>query len=206
MKIAVRAAVLGALLSLVLALGPAPGGVAGAAVPAAAAATTTHHSVAAARAYIVGKWTSGPNSYTKWQRIQITGSHQDPCFDFFDIDDVMHQYVDPTSPPSTRPVGPRQQGGIPADCPQGVPTAVPGVGRVVPLSWYNPFSWDWGHILSSTWNTIWDNCLKGATEGVVGTASGATIVNLLARGGKVFVGPYGYAAIAVGGCVVNMAW
>jgi len=28
------------------------------------------------------------------------------------------------------------------------------------------------------------------------------MVNLIARGGKVLVGPYGYAAIAIGGCIV----
>jgi hypothetical protein len=77
---------------------------------------------------------------------------------------------------------------------------------ITPNSWFNPFSWDWGHILSATWNEIRNNCLSGAAQGVVGTASGTTIVNLPARGGKITPGPGGYAAIAIGGCVVSMLW
>jgi hypothetical protein len=69
----------------------------------------------------------------------------------------------------------------------------------------NTLTWI-GGTSSSAWNAIWDNCLSGATAGVVGTASGTTIINLLARGGKIFVGPAGYAAIAIGGCVVNLLW
>jgi hypothetical protein len=82
----------------------------------------------------------------------------------------------------------------------------PGSGLATPNSWYNPGSWDWGHILGSTWNGIWNNCAKGSLTGVVGTASGTLIVNLLVRGGAVFVGPEGYAAIAIGGCVVNLVF
>ena len=191
-----------ALIVFVTLCAPAAGAVAPGTVPvmtpAAESVSTTHHSLAEARSYIVGRWTSGPNSYTRWQRIQITGSHKDLCFNFYDIDDVMHQYVDPTK------AQPATALRVLVGCPQSAGAAA--VPSITPRSWYNPFSWDWGHIMSSTWNAIWDNCLKGATEGVVGTASGTTIVNLLARGGKVFVGPYGYAAIAIGGCVVNLAW
>jgi hypothetical protein len=57
--------------------------------------------------------------------------------------------------------------------------------------WYNPGSWNWGHMLGSTWNGIRNNCAKGAVPGVVGTASGALIANLIVRGGAVFVGPQG---------------
>jgi hypothetical protein len=68
----------------------------------------------------------------------------------------------------------------------------------VPLSWYNPFSWNWGHVLGKIWNAVWNNCLSGAAQGIVGTASGTLAVNLIARGAKVVVGPSGYAVIAIG--------
>ena len=71
------------------------------------------------------------------------------------------------------------------------------------LTWSNPFSWDWGHILGEAWDAIWQHCLKGAATGIVGRAAGALIANLIARGGAVFVGPWGYAAIGIGGCLVQ---
>ncbi|MCW2540296.1 MAG: hypothetical protein JWN95_2021 [Frankiales bacterium] len=90
-------------------------------------------------------------------------------------------------------------------------TSYPGVVAVKPLpgtsispnSWYNPTTWDWGHILGATWNAVWSRCLKGALKGVVGTASGTLLINLAARGGTLFIGPWGYAALAIGGCTVD---
>jgi hypothetical protein len=90
-------------------------------------------------------------------------------------------------------------------------TTFPGVVALTPLparsispnSWYNPTTWDWRHLLGATWNTIWSRCLKGALKGVVGSASGALLVNLVARGGKLFIGPWGYAAVAIGGCTAD---
>jgi hypothetical protein len=80
------------------------------------------------------------------------------------------------------------------------------LGMIQPDSWWNPASWSWGKILGNTWSAIWNNCLSGAVKGTVGTASGALIVNLILRGGKVFLGPEGYAAIAISGCVVDLLW
>lgn len=77
---------------------------------------------------------------------------------------------------------------------------------IKPLWRYNPFSWDRGHIPGSTWSALWNTCLSGAGSGVVGTASGTLAVNLLARGGLLVIGPQGYAAIAIGGCVVSLIW
>jgi hypothetical protein len=70
-------------------------------------------------------------------------------------------------------------------------------------SWYNPASWDWGHIMGSAWNSFWDGCVRHGSKAVASTASVTVIVNLMARGGAIYVGPYGYAAVAVGGCLVN---
>lgn len=73
-------------------------------------------------------------------------------------------------------------------------------GPVMQLnSWYNPASWDWGHILRTAWDAMWNGCLKGSVTGLVGSAAGTLMVNLIAGGGKEFVGPYGYTVIASAG-------
>jgi hypothetical protein len=191
--------------------------------PPADAATKHHHTVAQAVTYLKGKWTTGPNTYTKWQRIQLTGFVKGwDCVHnryAWNPQDVMHQYRNPTTAPAlpSAAVARAATGGLPAlvhlngeAAPATTCTIPPGVvsrdASIHPDSWYNPASWNWGHILSKTWNAIWNHCLSGATQGVVGTASGTLVINLLARGGKVFVGPEGYAAIAIGGCVVNLVW
>lgn len=158
---------------------------------------TTHHTVAQFQTFMKGQWSDGPNQYTNWQRVQITGSHKDPCFNYYDTDDVMHQYANPALAVHNAPADPA------AACP--VAARVGGV-PVMMASWYNPFSWDWGHILSSIWNTIWDNCLKGATTGLVGTATGKTIFNLLTKGAKFEVGPGGWVVLGIGGCIASISW
>ena len=40
-------------------------------------------------------------------------------------------------------------------------------------------------------------------KGIVGTAGSTLLVNLAPRGGAVFVGPWGYAAIAIGDCIAQ---
>jgi hypothetical protein len=44
--------------------------------------------------------------------------------------------------------------------------------------------------------------LKGSLTGLVGAAGGTLMVNMIARAGKIVPGPYGYAAIAISGCLV----
>lgn len=74
-------------------------------------------------------------------------------------------------------------------------------GSYHPDTWYNPFSWDWGHILGSMWQHLKD-CLSGAAGAFLPSMGGTLAVNLLIHGGpKLYVGPAGYAAIAVGGCL-----
>lgn len=75
-----------------------------------------------------------------------------------------------------------------------------------PNSWYNPFSWDWGHILGSTWNAIWNNCVSGATNGTVGTASVDLAKKLLDRGAALVISPEGYLAVAIGGCFTTLVF
>jgi len=70
--------------------------------------------------------------------------------------------------------------------------------------WANPADWDWGSILGKVWFTFWDNCGKGALTGLIGTATTTVATNLVAVGAKTFVGPYGYAMMAVGGCIMNL--
>ena len=78
-----------------------------------------------------------------------------------------------------------------------------GISMNLP-SWANPLGWDWLGMIGWVWTTIIDKCLTGALQGVVGTASGTLIVNLMMRGAKLYVGPWGYAALAIGGCTVGL--
>lgn len=69
---------------------------------------------------------------------------------------------------------------------------------------WNPLSWCWSDIFGSIWDDFLGPCLTGALDGFIGTASGQVIVNLLNRGGQVFMDPWGYVAIAFGNCLVNV--
>jgi hypothetical protein len=167
------------LLALFLALSVAliPAGAAAAAPPAQVPPPAQYHpTVAQLKASELAK-SVGPSRYTQYGRTTISGWTVSGKYTKAVLKAV---YVSPA----------------------GLRTVSKTV--VVPNSWYNPGSWDWGHILGATWSAIWNNCAKGAVTGVVGTASGAVIVNLIARGGVIFFGPGGYAAIAIGGCVVNL--
>lgn len=156
------------------------------ATPGVAAATTSilpppnwyHPTLSQAKSGFVGR-SLGPNAYTSYGKYTITGWT------------VSGKYTVPVSKVI-----------------YVSPVVAPGyvASGMHPDSWYNPTTWDWGHILGSTWSAIWNNCLKGATAGVVGSASVTTATNLLARGGKLFVGPEGYAVIAFGGCVTNLVF
>lgn len=178
-----------------------------------ASASTTHHSVAGLIAHTTGK-TLGPNGYTDWGKATISSYSS-----YYDCNRhetywrrslSMKQYPNPlgvqavgaqTGPPITL------SGGVsgPNSCPSGPVRMTLGPdGMMHPDSWYNPASWDWGGILGSVWDRVISRCLSGAQAGVVPAASGTLIVNIIARGGKVFVGPEGYAAIAVGGCVMGV--
>jgi hypothetical protein len=73
-------------------------------------------------------------------------------------------------------------------------------GKTPVLSWWNPLTWNWGNILGAVWGEM-EKCMKGAAAGWMPVVTGTTAVNMLFRAGKVYVGPYGYAAIGVGGCL-----
>jgi hypothetical protein len=137
-------------------------------------------SVAYAKAALTGK-TVGPNRYTAYGRATIAGWRKSGRYQI----------------PVLRTTYPGVVAVNPADAGLGPDAAIS------PDSWYNPKTWDWRHILGATWDTIWSRCLKGALKGVVGTASGTLLVNLAARGGRLIVGPWGYAALAIGGCAVD---
>ena len=92
----------------------------------------------------------------------------------------------PVAPGSEEPVGP-----------DGLP------------KWANPFAWDWGHILSDAWNALWSKCIGGAAPDVGKLAIGTFATNLIAkgllqRGAAIFVGPEGYAALAIGDCLFTL--
>jgi|BarGraNGADG00212_1021973.scaffolds.fasta_scaffold59174_1 hypothetical protein len=91
------------------------------------------------------------------------------------------------------------------------PSATPRVcptetGQVGPLGadWWNPFSWNWDHILGTIWNDIVLKCLKGALAGSVGTASTQLATKLIQRVAYLKLGWQGYAVAAISGCVVSI--
>lgn len=124
--------------------------------------------------YATGK-RIGPSAYTGGGMFTITGFTQTPT--------GWARVRSAASCPSCETVG--------ADLvtPDGLP------------EWAKPWTWDWKHIMGETWDAIWNHCMSGSVKGVVGTAGSTLLVNLIADGGKVFIGPYGYAAIAIGGCI-----
>lgn len=85
------------------------------------------------------------------------------------------------------------------DPPVGMKSMKSGCG-----TWWWPPSWCWGDIFGAIWDFFLGPCLTGALDGFIGTASGQVIVNLLNRGGQVFVDTWGYVAIAFGNCVINV--
>jgi hypothetical protein len=121
----------------------------------------------------------GPNSYTRFGKSTITGWKTSGKYTFA-ITKVTHVS------PAIAAAALRTSG--------------------VLASWWNPFSWDWGHILGSTWNAIWNNCMKGALAGVSLQATQSVAMKLIDRGARVFVGPSGYLSIAISSCVVAMVF
>jgi hypothetical protein len=185
--------------------------------PAASASCTTCHSITSAMHWFKGKWSSGPNSYTRYQRVQINSFTWNCRVRKYDTNDTMHQYPNPATASNARRKTAAAQSKVDlvrADRPMNHPTSTstgsePACANIVarqPLSWWNPFSWNWGKILKSFWKNIWNKCATGALQGVVGTASGTLAVNLLTRGARLYVGPQGYAALAIGGCIVNLSF
>ena len=73
-----------------------------------------------------------------------------------------------------------------------------------PNSWWNPFSWNWKSIMGNVWNDIFVSCAEGATNGLVGGLVMNKAVPFILRGAEPEVGPSGYAALAVGGCLINI--
>ncbi len=71
-------------------------------------------------------------------------------------------------------------------------------------NWANPIKWNWHNMLGAAMDTIWNGCVKGALTGVVSTATATIAANLAARAAPIYLGPYGYAAFAIGSCVVGI--
>lgn len=135
------------------------------------------------RHWAVGR-SLGPNVHTDWGKLTITG--------FTYLRTTAHgariwrTNKDTCGARCLSPVGP--------------------AGVAYPNSWYNPASWDWGGIFGKIWDKI-TACDHGALVGFVGTASGAVLVNLLAHSPVIYVGPYNYAAVMIGGCLIAaMGW
>lgn len=146
----------------------------------------TRVSLSQAGAYFKNKHV-GPNKYTSYGELLFTG--------------IFYRHNSSSGTGSSYYYSPGEHvynKGLAVMAKPGVMTGPDGVAQ--PDSWYNPASWDWGHIFSVLWSKV-AQCAKGAAKGLVGTASGTLAVNLLAKGAKLVPGPYGYAAVAIGGCV-----
>lgn len=137
-----------------------------------------HPTLAQAEAVLKGR-TVGPNTYTNFGKLTITGFVTSGKYTTARTSVV---FVPPVMPMLTDPAPMR------------------------PGSWWNPTTWDWGHILGSTWNAVWNKCVVGAAKGVVGSGSVDIAGKLLARGGILTISPQGYLAIAIGGCFTTLVF
>jgi hypothetical protein len=193
-----------ALLSLTI--------VGGLLMPAQPAQAATHHTVSWWLAYEKGKYL-GPNADTSWGRMTITGFAA--CGGHYYKIYKITQYPNPTTAGSvdagsvragsvragslgTGPVAPSA-----ADPPATISPSVCPTG-MHPDSWWNPFSWNWEHILGIIWNDIVAKCMRGALSGAVGTASTSLATKLIAKVATIKVGPQGYAIAAIAGCTVGL--
>lgn len=147
------------------------------AAPATPASASTHHLTASRFVEWSTGRTLGPSYWTGYGRAVVTGWP----------DRILRNSKVRPAVKITRGINPT--------------TVTAGIVR--PDSWWNPTTWHWSQIFGSAWHWI-SKCLVGAEKGVVPSVGGVTAVNLLFRGAKLYVGPYGYAAIAVGGCLSNI--
>jgi hypothetical protein len=171
------------LIALAMAIGLS------AVVAGPAQAVTTHHTAAQLRAYEVGKF-YGPNSYTSWGKGTITG-FTTPCGGTLSAATVAYkQYPSPLVAPRVTPAA----------------VLGPNICLIQPNDWWNPFSWDWSSILGSFWDQVWNKCISGALKGVVTTASGVKITELLIKGAKVGISPEGYVVLAISSCLISLSW
>lgn len=119
----------------------------------------------------------GPNSYTYWGRIHVYG------------------FTAPNSSGYIAPMTTLTNGANPTMRPN-----MPMKGGL----WYEPWTWDWDHIMGQIWDEIWNACVHSALSSVVGTAGTTLATNLLARGAKIVIGPEGYAYLAFGSCLAGI--
>lgn len=162
------------------------------------------YTVSGLRIHLNG-YTLGPNAWTDNGMFKIIGWYQDgtkwirvrsaatcpPCetVGASAMRPVQDRSVGPTVSPTDRSATVRG----PADV---TPDSLPG--------WADPAHWHWSYILGKAWSDLWDGCVKGAVGGVIGIAGSTLAANLVARGGAVYLGPWGYAAIAVANCVIGV--
>jgi hypothetical protein len=130
-------------------------------------------------------------TFFRWQRGHATGPSPRTAYG----NDLITGFHDcgerhcPTTSLSYEPPAFGPRGARPHDC-----------GAV----WFEPWTYCWGDIFGAIWDYFLQPCLTGALDGFVGTASGQIIINILNRGGQVFMDPWGYVAVAFGSCIVNV--
>lgn len=87
----------------------------------------------------------------------------------------------------------------------GIPNT--GYGRpptMSPDSWYQPWTWNWPKIIGTSWDYVWNGCLKGSLIGSMGAIGTQAAVGLLVRGASMFLGPEAVVAVAIGSCWADM--
>lgn len=72
--------------------------------------------------------------------------------------------------------------------------------------WYDPLSWDWQKILDGIWGNVVEPCVHGWRDGIVGSFSTTTAMNLFAYFGSVGdavaeITPWGFVGVQIAGCV-----
>jgi len=86
------------------------------------------------------------------------------------------------------------------------------LGATYPVTadpWWNPFSWNWSKIGKAFISSL-TTCLGGAAKATLGIGAGTVTANVAAKivSGKLMVqvagGPWGYFAVAAGGCIYDL--
>lgn len=170
----------------------------------AASATATRHTLKGWHSILVGQHV-GPDADTHYQYSTITGFHSIAHTGGYLYDMNLHLTPSPYATvawvghgtPVSRDITIRSDGTV-RDSHTNQPILLD--------SWYNPFSWNWSHILGKVLDLM-KECANGAAHGLVGSLSGPPIIAVLTRGAHIgATTPTAAATASLFGCLWGIYW